>query len=126
MAFIAASRLDAILEDTTLTHSQKMMLVVLLRHGGNSGIYPSLRRIAKLSSLALSTVCTLMTELTSIGRVTVHHGQAPKGGNLYELHLPGVPTTGAPTTGAPVVGAPLAGAPATGAPATGTEVQTEE
>ena len=108
---LSPSTLDAIFGDAALSPSKRLLLLVLESHASSagSGVYPSLRRLADRSGLSLAHVCTLLPELATDGYLTIHHRQGPKGGNLYEVHLPTVPLSRAPESGTRTAGAPASG-----------------
>lgn len=83
---------DAIIDDILaacgLSTSQKMLLIVLasLPPLATGGVPPSLRRLAQRSSLALSTVCTLLKDLTERGYLTVQRRHGHRQGNDYRIN----------------------------------------
>ena len=84
--------IDDIIADHNLTSDQKFLLIVLGRHAhaDGTGAYPSLRRLAALTSFSLSHVCTLLPALEQTGYLTIERFKGPKGVNAYLLHAPQV------------------------------------
>jgi hypothetical protein len=105
---ISAATLETILGDASLSSYQKILLLALESHVGKQGeaIYPSLRRLATLSSLSLAYICELLPALEARGYLTIKHRQGPKGSNAYVLRYESVPQRGAPQRDTRSRGAP--------------------
>lgn len=78
--------------DADLSAAQKLVLMVLARHDGPNGIFPSRATIARKAGLSLSMVKRVLNELEAMGLIRRHarfeEGSRENTTSLYFLTLP--------------------------------------
>lgn len=79
---------DDILSDRTLSAHHKMLLIVIAHTSAHTEGFssPSLRQLARRSSLSLAHVCTLLKDLEARGYLNIQRGHGTPRGNVYMIN----------------------------------------